>query len=89
MAHNLTETSDREIYECYVSNWCAWDHGDKWGRDDVDKDFPAEPQPSRQEVLKANTLNKFIEKVDDPIARKLKGLLGSLKCSTASRRQEI
>ena len=60
------------------------------GGDDVDEDFPAEPQPSRQDVLKAtSTLSKFIEKMDDPIARKLKGLLGSLKCSSASRRQEI
>ena len=60
------------------------------GGDDVDEDFPAEPQPSRQDVLKAtSTLSKFIEKMDDPIARKIKGLLGSLKCSSASRRQEI
>ena len=60
------------------------------GGDDVDEDFPAEPQSSQQDVLKAtSTLSKFIEKMDDPIARKLKGLLGSLKCSFASRRQGI
>ena len=49
------------------------------GGDDVDEDFPAEPQPSRQDILKAtSTVSKFIEKMDDPIARKLEGLLSSL-----------
>jgi hypothetical protein len=49
------------------------------GGDDVDEDFPAKPQPSRQDVLKStSTINKFIDKMDDPNARKLEGLLCSL-----------
>jgi hypothetical protein len=49
------------------------------GDSNVDEDFPAEPQPSRQDVLKAtSTLSKYIEKMDDPTARKLEGLLCSL-----------
>ena len=49
------------------------------GGDDVDEDFPAEPQPSQQDILKAtSTVCRFIEGMDDPIARKLEGLLSSL-----------
>ena len=49
------------------------------GGDDVDKDFPAEPQPSRQDIFKATSTGcRFIEGMDDPIARKLEGLLSSL-----------
>ena len=41
--------------------------------------FPTEPELSRQDVLKAtSTPSKFIEKMDDPIARKLEGLIYSL-----------
>jgi hypothetical protein len=45
------------------------------GGDDVDEDFPAEPQPSRQDVLKATST--YIENMDGPTARKLEGLLCS------------
>ena len=46
---------------------------------DVDKKFPTEPELSWQDVLKVtSTPSKFIEKMDDPIACKLEGLIYSL-----------
>ena len=49
------------------------------GGDDVDKNFPTEPELSQQDVLKVtSTPSKFIEKMDNPIACKLEGLIYSL-----------
>jgi hypothetical protein len=48
------------------------------GGDDVDDDTPAEPRPTRREVLKAlSTISKCTEDSNDPIARKLDTLLGA------------
>ena len=78
-SHNLTETSDREICNAVMEAIDARETMEINGGDDVDEDFPAEPQPSRQDILKAtSTLTRFVEKMDDPIARKLEGLLCSL-----------
>jgi len=77
--HNLTEISDRDICNAVMEATDARETMEINGGDDVDEDFPSEPQPSRQDVLKAtSTLSKFIEKMDDPVARKLEGLLCSL-----------
>jgi hypothetical protein len=44
------------------------------GGDDVDEDFPAEPQPSRQDVLKAtSTLSNTFRKGMTPLHTSLKG----------------
>jgi hypothetical protein len=58
----------------------------KWAGD---TNFPAKPQNSGPDVLKAiSTLNQFIEnkykikKMDDPIARKLKGFYALNKHAT-------
>lgn len=78
-SHVLTETSDKDIYKAVMEAVEAREAMEINGGDDVDEDFPAEPQPSRQDILKASsTISKFIENMDDPIARKLEGLLSSL-----------
>ena len=78
-SHNLMETSDREIYKAVMEATDARETMEINGGDDVDEDFPSEPQPSRQDVLKAtSTIGKFIDKMDDPVARKLEALLCSL-----------
>ena len=45
--------------------------------DDVDG-VEIEPQPTRHEVLKAvSTITKYIDELDDPVSRKIEGLLRS------------
>ena len=46
--------------------------------DDVDEGVDTEPLPTRREVLKAvSTINKYIDGLDDPVSRKIEGLLRS------------
>ena len=50
------------------------------GGDDVDDgpDVEIEPQPTQREVLKAvSIVTKYIDELDDPVSRKLEGLLRS------------
>ena len=48
------------------------------GGDDVDNGVAIEPRPTRREVLKAtSTIRKYIEELDDPVSRKIEGLLWS------------
>ena len=78
-SHILTETSDREIFKAVMETTEAHETIEVNRGDDVDEYFPAEPQPSWQDVLKAtSTISKFIVNMDDPIAHKLEGLISSL-----------
>jgi hypothetical protein len=48
------------------------------GGDDLDDGVETEPQRTRREVLKAvSTINKYIDDLDDPVSRKIEGLLRS------------
>ena len=48
------------------------------GGDDVDEGVDTEPLLTRREVLKAvSTINKYIDGLDDPVSRKIEGLLRS------------
>ena len=48
------------------------------GSDDVDEGVDTEPLMTRREVLKAvSTINKYIDGLDDPVSRKIEGLLRS------------
>ena len=48
------------------------------GSDDVDEGVDTEPLLTRREVLKAvSTINKYIDGLDDPVSRKIEGLLQS------------
>ena len=52
---------------------------DKNGGDNVDEDGPVEPRPSHRDVLKAiSTIICYVSEINDPLARKIEGLLGSL-----------
>ena len=81
-SHDLTETSDMEIYQAVVGAIHARENMEKNDGDDLD-DCDAchtliEPCPNRREVLKAvSTVGRYIEDMNDPIARKLEALLGS------------
>ncbi|KAF8235827.1 hypothetical protein L208DRAFT_1255204, partial [Tricholoma matsutake] len=50
------------------------------GGDDMDNmdNIPIKPHPTRRDVLKAvSTINKYINKLNDPITCKVEGILGS------------
>ena len=48
------------------------------GGDDLDEGVDTKPLPTRREVLKAvSTINKYIDGLDDPVSRKIEGLLRS------------
>ena len=74
----LTETSDEDIFQCVMDAIKARENIDINGRDDGDDGVVVEPQPTRREVLKAvSTISKYIDELDDPVSRKIEGLLRS------------
>jgi hypothetical protein len=76
----LTETSDCEIYQAVMVAIDARENAEMNGGDDVDvdSDIPLEPHPTRREVLKAvSTIGRYIEDLNEPIARKMEAILGS------------
>jgi DDE superfamily endonuclease len=76
-SHNLTETSDNEIYQVVINAINACANIEINSRDDVDDVF-LEPHPTRRDLLKAtSTITQYTEEMDDPIARKLEALLGT------------
>jgi hypothetical protein len=68
-----TQSTDEEIYPDACENI------DRSGSDDVDfDDGPAEARPTIGEVQQAAViLSRYIDKLNDPIARKLETILGS------------
>lgn len=61
-SHNLTETSDTEIYQAVMDAIDAQEKMEINGGDDGDNDIPAEPRPNRHDVLKAvSTIGRYID----------------------------
>jgi len=75
----LTESSDTEIYQAVIDAIDAHANLKINGGDDVDDDdIPLEPRPTWRDVLKAApTIGRYIDDMNEPIARKLEVLLGS------------
>ena len=79
-SHTLNESSDEEIFQAVMDSIAARENIDATGGDDVDDSefIPIEPRPTRRDVLKAvSTISKYVDEFNDPIARKLEGILGS------------
>ncbi len=77
-SHALTETSDKEIFQAVIDGIEARENVEINGGDDVDKDILIEPRPTRRDVLKAaSTIGRYIDDLNDPLARKIEALLGS------------
>ena len=77
-SYTLTETSDVEIYEAVMDATEACKNMEVNGGDDRNEDISAEPCPNRRDVLKAvSTIGKYLDGLNDPIARKIETLLGS------------
>lgn len=79
-SHVLTETSDREIYQAVMDAIEARENIDINGGDDVDDEIhiPTDPRPTHRDALKAaSTIRRYIEDLNDPIARKMEALLAS------------
>ena len=75
----LTEANDNDIYHAMMDAIDTCKNIDHNGGDDVDQDGPIEPCPSRREVLTAvSTILQYVANLNDPLARKVEGLLGSL-----------
>lgn len=75
----LTEADDNDIYHAVMDAIEARENIDCNGGDDIDQDGPIEPCPSRREVLAAvSTILRYVADLNDPLARKIEGLLGSL-----------
>ena len=73
---NLTETSDKEIFDAVMEGIAAQETSGINGCDDVNDEEPVVPLPTRQEVLQAiSTITKYVDVIDDPIARKIDSLL--------------
>ena len=74
----LTEASDEDIFRSVMDAVEARENIKINGGDDLDDEVEIEPQPTRCEVLKAvSTISKYINELDDPVSRKLEGLLRS------------
>ena len=75
----LTGTSDEDIYQAVIDSIAARENIEINGGDNVNEDdIPIEPRPTRRDILKAaSTINRYLDDLNNPIARKLEGLLGS------------
>jgi hypothetical protein len=75
----MDETTDEEIYQAVIDARRAQeDTIINCGDDDVDDDALVEDRPTRREVLQAaSVINRYIDGLHDPVARKLEGLLSS------------
>ncbi|KIM36342.1 hypothetical protein M413DRAFT_78330 [Hebeloma cylindrosporum] len=77
-SHVLTETSDREIYQAVMDAIEARENIDITGGDDIEDGIPINPRPTHRDALKATaTIARYIEDLNDPIARKMESLLAS------------
>ncbi|KAI9430609.1 hypothetical protein H4582DRAFT_1823854 [Lactarius indigo] len=78
-AHIMAEASDKDIYQAVMDTIKAREDIEKNGGDDVDDDGPVKPRPSHRDVLKAvSTIIQYVSEMDNPLARKIEALLGSL-----------
>ena len=77
----MDESTDEEIYQAVMDARNARENINQNGGDDADSDDgPVQARPTVREVLQAAaTLNRYIDELDDPIARKLETTLGSFK----------
>jgi len=72
----MDETSDKEIY-CVVMEA---QHGNSMTNDDSIEDGPVNPPPTCHEALEATlVITKYVEDMDDPLARTLEKNLGSFR----------
>jgi len=77
-SHVLTETSDVKIYQAVINAIEAHENIEIMGSDDIDDNIPLDPHPTYCDVLKAvSTIHRYIDDLNDPIARKMEALLAS------------
>ena len=74
---NMQETSDEDIFDAVMM--AREDVAPNTVGDDVDDTSPCEPLPSRCEVMQAALLiNRYVKNINEPFARKVEAVLGSL-----------
>jgi hypothetical protein len=81
---NMNGATDEEIYEAVMDSKAQRENAaTNNGDNDIDNDVPIVPPPSRHEALQAKiTIEKYISTIDEPYARKLKGILADFARST-------
>ena len=73
----MGESTD-EIYQAVINAIDAHENIDENGGDDLNSDGPVQTCPTSCEVLQAAAvINRYIDELDDPIARELEMTLGS------------
>lgn len=75
----MEETRDEEICQAVLAARNVQEEGPiNGGDDDVEDDSPLEPYPTHREVFQAaSIINRYIEHLDNPLARKLEAILAS------------
>jgi hypothetical protein len=69
---------DEEIYHAVMDAIKARENLEINGNDDVDEDASVEPRPTRREFYQAaSVITRYMDDMDDPIARRIEALLGS------------
>ena len=72
------ETTDEEICQAVLAAHKAQEEGPINGDDDVEDDTALEPCPTYREMFQAaSVINRYVERVDNPVARKLEAILAS------------
>lgn len=90
----MDETTDEEICRAVLAMKNARELAEvNQGDDDPDDDALIAPQPTRREVLQAtSTIHQYINILNDPLARKLEGLLSSFRhqlCFEAQQSKQV
>jgi hypothetical protein len=87
-SQNMQETSEEDIFDAVMECRNAREDEPITGGDDVDDTSPCKPPPSRCEVLQAALIiNRFVQNIDDPLARRVEAVLGSLGRQTCYESQ--
>ena len=82
---NMDGATDEEIYKAVMDSKAQRENAaaNNVGDNDIDDDAPIETPPSRHEALQAKiTIEKYIETIDEPYARKLESILADFARST-------
>lgn len=84
-SNNMDGATDDEIYNAVMASKAQRENAaaNMVGDNDVDDDTTMEPPPSRHEALQAKIIiEKYIQAIDEPYARKLESILADFARST-------
>ena len=88
---NLDGAMDEEIFKAVMDSKAQHENmAANNGNNDIDDDALIEPPPSHHEALQAKIIiEKYIETIDEPYARKSESILADFACSTQLTDQKM